>query len=567
MKSFLQTVTLTALLVVCTLTTSAQWSTNSNVNNAVCITVNQQRGPRVTSDGSGGAIITWMDDRDIATNSTDIYAQRINASGVPQWTANGVAICTNPGLQSAPQITIDGSGGAIIVWQDNRVFPIPEIFAQHIDANGVVQWTANGVSLGGDAIGQSQAQLISDGVGGVIVTWKSGTTQFSNIRAQRINASGAIQWAVAGANMSTTLTPEVPQIISDGVGGAIISWNEWVGVYPAGGHDIYSQRVNASGITQWGTRGSAVCSDTISQTASQLTSDGSNGAIIVWQDFRGGTGSKLYAQRVSSVGAVQWTLNGVAVAPGGLNEVEQRILSDGSGGAYITWRQSNTSIYAQRLNAAGAIQWTASGLSIVSTGTSIGPQIATDGGTGAIITFYRLGGPNGSDVYAQKVNLTGIIQWPINGAVISSALADQQAPQMVADGSGGAIMAWMDNRDDANYSIDIYAQRVNANGTLGGTTGVDDDDYSPPTTFALKQNYPNPFNPNTKIGFQIADYGFVALRVFDVLGREVATLVNEEMTPGSYERTFDGINLGSGVYFYKLKTNEFAQTKRLMLLK
>ena len=81
-----------------------QWSNNPAVNTAVCSFANQQRGHRITSDGSGGAIITWMDDRDIATNSTDIYAQRINAAGITVWTANGVAICTDAGLQSTPQI-------------------------------------------------------------------------------------------------------------------------------------------------------------------------------------------------------------------------------------------------------------------------------------------------------------------------------------------------------------------------------------------------------------------------------------------------------------------------------
>jgi hypothetical protein len=257
-----------------------------------------------------------------------------------------------------------------------------------------------------------------------------------------------------------------------------------------------------------------------------------------------------------------------------VNEVEQRILSDGSGGAYITWRQGNTSIYAQRLNAAGAIQWTTGGVSIGSAGTSMGPQIATDGGTGAIITFWRLGGPTGADVYAQKINQAGIIQWPLNGAVISNAVSDQGPQQMVADGSNGAIMAWMDDRNNAASSTDIYAQRVNANGTLGGPTGVYEDDNSPPATFALKQNYPNPFNPSTNIGFRlpagkagITDYGFVSLKVFDVMGREVATLVNEQLQPGSYKTAFDGANQPSGVYFYRLMSRGFVETRRMLLIR
>jgi hypothetical protein len=71
--------------------------------------------------------------------------------------------------------------------------------------------------------------------------------------------------------------------------------------------------------------------------------------------------------------------------------------------------------------------------------------------------------------------------------------------------------------------------------------------------FGLAQNYPNPFNPTTKIEFQIPTQAFVQLKVFDLLGREVATLVNEELTPGSYDRVFDGSGLASGIYLIRLK--------------
>lgn len=88
-----------------------------------------------------------------------------------------------------------------------------------------------------------------------------------------------------------------------------------------------------------------------------------------------------------------------------------------------------------------------------------------------------------------------------------------------------------------------------------------------PETFQLYQNFPNPFNPSTKIRFRIADYGWVTLKVFDVLGREVATLVNEEMSPGRYERTFDARGLASGVYLYQLRAGSFTDIKNLILLR
>jgi hypothetical protein len=85
--------------------------------------------------------------------------------------------------------------------------------------------------------------------------------------------------------------------------------------------------------------------------------------------------------------------------------------------------------------------------------------------------------------------------------------------------------------------------------------------------FSLNQNYPNPFNPGTIIKYEIPERSLVTIKVFDVLGNEVATLVNEEKAIGNYEVEFDATNLPSGIYFYQLKTNNFTQTKKMILLK
>ncbi len=86
-------------------------------------------------------------------------------------------------------------------------------------------------------------------------------------------------------------------------------------------------------------------------------------------------------------------------------------------------------------------------------------------------------------------------------------------------------------------------------------------------TFSLSQNYPNPFNPATIIHWEIPATGFVTLKVYDLLGREVATLVNEERQAGSYDVNFDGSKLPSGTYFYTLQTGSFVQTNKMLLLK
>ena len=88
-----------------------------------------------------------------------------------------------------------------------------------------------------------------------------------------------------------------------------------------------------------------------------------------------------------------------------------------------------------------------------------------------------------------------------------------------------------------------------------------------PVQFSLSQNYPNPFNPSTTISYSLPQDNFVSLKVYNVLGNEVATLVNEQITAGDHKINFNASNLSSGVYYYTIRTGNFTSTKKLMLLK
>lgn len=88
-----------------------------------------------------------------------------------------------------------------------------------------------------------------------------------------------------------------------------------------------------------------------------------------------------------------------------------------------------------------------------------------------------------------------------------------------------------------------------------------------PNEYKLYTNYPNPFNPSTKIRYAIPQTSFTTLKVYSVTGKEVATLINEEKTPGVYEINFDGAGLSSGIYFYKLHSGNFSDIKKMILLK
>ena len=127
---------------------------------------------------------------------------------------------------------------------------------------------------------------------------------------------------------------------------------------------------------------------------------------------------------------------------------------------------------------------------------------------------------------------------------------------------------WMDNREG---NFEIYYKR---NPTGNVITGIQNISTEIQSKYSLSQNYPNPFNPVTKIRFSIPAVDSrvhgndrVLLKVYDMMGREVQTLVNESLQPGTYETTFDASKLTSGIYFYRLQTEGYTETKRMLMIK
>ena len=136
-------------------------------------------------------------------------------------------------------------------------------------------------------------------------------------------------------------------------------------------------------------------------------------------------------------------------------------------------------------------------------------------------------------------------------------------PVQIRTEGGGTAALLVDGREtplNSTSATEIRNPKSSIALKLGSSIAV-------PAEFALLQNYPNPFNPETAIRLQITDYGFVSLRVYDLLGRQVTTLVNEYRAPGSYTVKFDGTNLASGVYIYRLTAGNFTAVKRMMLVK
>ena len=184
-------------------------------------------------------------------------------------------------------------------------------------------------------------------------------------------------------------------------------------------------------------------------------------------------------------GGGNWVVNGTIVStlPAHPGTMTPEIISDGRSGAIITWKYFNGvdyDIYAQKINAAGVVQWTAGGVAIsAQTGDQNDPQIISDGSGGAIIAWTDTRNGN-DDIYAQKINAAGVVQWTAGGVVVAADTNNQGISRfisgIISDNTGGAIFAWDDNRNSPK-DFNLYALRLDANGNIPSVTNTIKTNY------------------------------------------------------------------------------------------
>jgi len=265
----------------------------------VCGTSGAQSAPVVVDDGVGGVIVVWQDFR---RTYADIYAQRVDGSGKTAWERSGVALCNAPGHESFPVITGNGAEGAIVAWVDTRNGN-NDVFAQQVDGNGSVQWLTNGIPVCTVSGNQNYPEIVSDGSGGAILAWWDMRSGDFNIYAQRIDLTGNALWVKDGLAVCVEASIQnCVSISSDGSGGAIMAWND----NRNSAFDVYAQRIDPKGLAKWNNNGVAVCTAFDTQCFPVTFNDGTGGAIIVWQDSRDKdkTYWDVYAQKINEQGSL-----------------------------------------------------------------------------------------------------------------------------------------------------------------------------------------------------------------------------------------------------------------------
>ncbi|MCK4511090.1 hypothetical protein KAW64_05085, partial [bacterium] len=257
--------------------------------------------------------------------------------------------------------------------------------------------------------------------------------------------------AVAGAEWSHDPSENNPvceasgdqqsvQIVEDGVGGHIVSWED----SQTGDLNIYAQLVDAWGDVVW-TSGGIVVTAANDQHIAKMVGDGIGGAIVVWQDYRNGTDYQIYAQRLDSSGAPMWG-GGVAVCAEIGDQDGAVLVGDGSGGAIIAWADHRGAyggaIYAQRVDASGTLLWPG-GIAVApdTVGARGSIAIAADGSGGAVLAWADDRAGDGG-IYAARVDASGNEVWTSGGSIVVGAGTSWDSPAILGDGAGGATIVF-----------------------------------------------------------------------------------------------------------------------------
>ncbi|MBK9331168.1 MAG: hypothetical protein IPM96_01925 [Ignavibacteria bacterium] len=305
MKTITLLSVLFVLILMCQNKSASQWSGDPDNPMAVCNEPHDQKEPVMINDGSGGYFVFWADHRNYVQNEADLYGQRLDAGGNKLWGSAGKFLADSV-LYSIPKAIRTSDGNVIVLYSStnggNRIWAIK------INSSGNNIWSGPLAFYvaGWPQLGASNYGAVSDGSGGIIVTyqvtWGGGATL---IFAQRITSNGIIKWSPStnGYNLSVSGESRAPVITSDERGGVHIFWYNVPGPY-----NIWKTHIDSSG--------NFPPKEALYLTANnypliRAVSDGTGGAVISWATNGGGaTGSDIYAQRINLAGDEQWNATG-----------------------------------------------------------------------------------------------------------------------------------------------------------------------------------------------------------------------------------------------------------------
>ena len=521
-----------------------------------------------------------------------------------------------------PDAAEDGNSGAFITF-NNFSYDSSFSFFQRLNYDGTLQWS-NPLRLSHEGQSQGVIGIFSSDSAKVIIGYYDITDNYydSNLvqivyldpRIQKMDSDGSKIWGEEGIRLRTDTTKFSSyfyKITSDNSKGVFCFWHFFIphaGLYT---DKLYIQHILKDGIRLWGDNGILVADSVFSALSMKILTDDSGGIFILYHQNQ----SEFYIEYYDSTGTLKWRIID------GLVLEHSKWVKDGEGGIIISSAKQEypqNKLILHRISNAGERLWGENGIILDDSVTNIHPEAARVllNSDSTITAIWDNGWYPVDDLFIQRFDLLGNKLWSNNllvSDVISSKgdvgvlesemnsniliWSDRRTPSgfyaqridkfgtkvwgdsdraisnlspgtnaIISDGNNGAIAIWADD-EPLNG---IFAQQISKNGNLGEVlTSINDDNNinTNPNSFKLFQNYPNPFNPSTTIKYAVGSMQFVTLKVYDILGREISMLVNQEKQAGNYEVNWNAANMPSGVYIYTLRVNGYTNSKKMLLLK
>lgn len=498
-------------------------------------------------DLAGNIIVTGAS---FAGSSLNYMTIKYNSAGVQQWTR------TYDGLNGedvAEAVAIDFLGNVYITGRVSVSGAGFNYYTQKMNSSGTVQW---GTFYNGPGNGDDKPHTIAvDASGNVYVGGESaGNNTGPDYCLVKYNSSGVQQW-VYRYNGTANSEDVIVDMKIDNAGN-----NIYLTGYANYGSPDYADyttiRINSTGSVQWVKRYNHSSTD---DKATSLTIDGSGNVyvtgwvpgVLAWESY----GTVKY----NSSGTQLWVA--VYEGPGQRIDVASDIELDPSGNVFVTGKSQGVNLLYDfatvKYNSSGVQQWANRWTGSGANQNSYASSLKIDGAGNVYAGGYSGASIFSFDYAVVRYNNAGSQQWWIkyNG----TGNANDLGTAIALDGSANVYITGssIGSSNNADFATLKYAQ----------TVGVQQISSEVPDSYNLYQNYPNPFNPSTTIKFQVPVSGNVKLTIFNALGKEVEKLNDGYLNAGLFSAVFNAQNLNSGVYFYKLESENYVETKKMMLIK
>lgn len=476
----------------------------------------------------------------LTSGRTDWCTIKYNTSGTQQWVAIYDGIPTSNGINTPTSIGVDSQGNIYVTGYSERSgFGSDDYCTIKYNPNGVQQWVARyntGTGSKNDA-----EDIDIDNSGNIYVTgYSTGNGTGFDIATIKYNSNGDSLWVKRYDD---------PQHYDDIANSIALDNNGNIFVCGEIGssYNILTIKYNSSGIQQWANIG------VMGNLKKVKTDNYGNSYITGWEQI--GTRNDFVTIKYNSSGIQQWKADYNYLGTNFSSDYSNDLVPDNQGNVYVTGRSlgsgTNWDYATIKYNSSGIQQWVQR---YNGTGNDYDEAnaITCDSIGNVYITGRTLSNNTDFDCTTIKYNANGLQQWII----------DYNDPFNKGDCATSILI-------DKTNSILISGFSYNSMVTIKYTQLMSVNPISKylPNQSELKQNYPNPFNPVTTIKYDIPKEMKVTIKIYDLIGKEVATLVNEMKQPGYYEAKFNGNNLASGVYFYKIEAGDFIAVKKMVLMK